>query len=326
MAAITIAYSNHRPETLEPAAKIMQQHEVIFLEEAPNPGFSGMLRGQWDIDEYVAGLDTEYPEFSKKSCKIFHRLTAKGIRFEQIEPFIERLIHIHELFAEDISPEVVQRDPLLCRVYAVEKEATRTLIDYYSASAEGTFAEVMIALKLFAKADAKRFRLRDTMRAKALAKRIHHFKSCYIEAGTMHFWLNRALRHHLTGDHEIKTLYPMADVTKSIAGRKYLLGPGDDLTLRYIFHPEAASPKIDLLAARSLIYNKIIIKDELVETDDAHPHTLDEFQALEKVNRLEIKDCEYLFPYIRRLGTSNANSLMDKYFDYRRSQRSARIT
>ncbi len=319
MAAITIAYSNHRPETLEPAAKVMQQHEVIFLEEPPHPAFSRMLRGQFDIDEYVAELDTEYPEFSRKSCRVFQRLTANGIRFEQVEPFIERLIHIHDLFAENNSPEDVQRDPSLRGVYAAEKEATRTLIDYYSAAADDTFAEVIIALKRFAKADAERFRLRDTMRAKALAKRIHYYKSCYIEAGTMHFWLNRSLRHHLTGDHEIKTFYPMADATKSIAGRTYLLGPGDDLTLRYIFHPETVSPKIDLLAARSLIYNKIIIKDEITETADAHPHTLDEFQALEKVNRLNISDCEYLFPYIRRLGTSNANFLLEKYFVHRKS-------
>ena len=89
-------------------------------------------------------------------------------------------------------------------VYDAEKEATRTLIDFYSAASAGSFIEVLNALKAFAKADADRFRLRDIMRAAVLLGRFRYYSSCYIEAGTMHFWLCRSLRRGIGKEHQIK--------------------------------------------------------------------------------------------------------------------------
>jgi hypothetical protein len=315
MATITIAYSNHRPEALAYTASAMRRHPVVFLEEAPDPAFGAMLSGRLAIDAYVAELDTEYPEFSRLSCRMMRVLNSEGIRFEQVEPFVQRLLQVHDGFASGLTPEDIMGDGLLMPVYAAEKEATRTLIDFYASAAGQPFEDVLAALKAFAVADAMRFRLRDRLRADALALRLGHFPSCYIEAGTMHLWLRRCIKHRLGGIHDIHSLYPMAAAVKAVTGRSYLMGPGDDLTVIYIFNPRADSPRVDLLAARSLIFNKILIKTEILSANDTCPHTRDEWQALKKVNRMQRSDCETLFEQIRGVGTSQANSIVDAYLE-----------
>jgi hypothetical protein len=91
------------------------------------------------------------------------------------------------------------------------------------------------------------------------------------------------------------------------------MGPGDELTLRYIFNPRAESSTIDLLAARSLIFNKILAKTEMVNAADDCPHIRDEWRALKTVNRLQRTDCETLFERFRGVGTLPANALVAAY-------------
>jgi hypothetical protein len=280
-----------------------------------------MLDGRLAIADYVAELDTEYPEFSRESCRMLRTLKAQGIRFEQVEPFIQRLIRIHARLAAGQTPVDILNDAHLKPVYAAEKEATRTLIDYYAASAKQPFEVVLEALKTFAVADADRFRLRDSMRADALARRVGHYSSCYVEAGTMHLWLRRSIKRRLSSCHVIRSQYPMAAAVRAVTGRSYLMGPGDDLTLIYIYNPRAESSRIDLLAARSLIFNKIITKTETVESADTCPHTIAEWRALKIVNRLQAKDCAALFPQIRRMDTIQANALVDAYLNVRTANR-----
>ncbi len=313
MASITLAFSNHRPETLEQAAQIMRRHQVVFLEEAADPSFAQMLNGLLPVDDYIAGIDTEYPEFSRLSCQMMKVLHAQGIRFEQVEPFIERLIDIHERLADQQTPADILKIPELATVYAAEKEATRTLIDFYAAALEAPFDGVIAALKAFAKADAERFRLRDCMRADALARKVIHFESSYVEAGSMHFWLRRQLKRRLSARHSIDSRYLMAQATRAVTGMTYLLGPGDELTFRYIFNPLAGSAKIDLLAARSLIFNKIVAKSEMSHQAGGFPHMHDEWQAIQRVAKLGIEDCAHLFSEIRTLRTSEARRLVETY-------------
>ena len=313
MATITIAYSNHRPEALRYTAEAMRRHEAVFLEEAPDPAFDAMLDGQLAIDDYLAGLDIEYPEFSRLSCRMIRELNAGGTRFEQVDPFIERLLRIHEMFASGTTPGDVQADLQLKDVYAAEKIATRRLIEFYAAAATKPFQTILDALKAFARVDAARFRFRYTLRADALALKIGHYSSSYIEAGSMHLWLRRSIKRKFSSVHAIRSHYPMAEAVRAITGRSYLMGPGDDLTLRYIYTPRADSPAIDLLAARALIFNKILTKTEIMDTTDDCPHTRDEWCALQKVNRLDMDDCGALFPHIRAVGTTKANTLVDAY-------------
>ena len=54
----------------------------------------------------------------------------------------------------------------------------------------------------------------------------------------------------------------MGGVLKSLGISRHLYGPGDILTLRYILRPGQPDPMEELLAARALIYNKLILKEE----------------------------------------------------------------
>ncbi|MEZ4579136.1 MAG: hypothetical protein R2875_14365 [Desulfobacterales bacterium] len=44
------------------------------------------------------------------------------------------------------------------------------------------------AVREFSKADARRFRLRDSLRAQEIARQAARFTSVYVEAGTIHFF------------------------------------------------------------------------------------------------------------------------------------------
>jgi hypothetical protein len=320
MAAITIAYSEHRPEALPYTAAAMRRHQVVFLEEAPDPGFGAMLDGRMGIDDYVAGLETEYPEFSRLACRMLRELKAEGLRFEQVDPFVERLLQIHQLFADGRPPAEVQRRPTLKPVYTAEREATRTLIDYYAAAARLPFTSVLSALKSFARADARRFRLRDRMRAEALARMSAGYRTCYVEAGPMHLWLRRELVRRCPAPHTVRTLFPMAPAVKAVAGRSVLMGPGDVLTARYLFNPGVDSARTDLLAARSLIYNKLIVKTEMVSPSDDSPHTLDEWRVLQLTNRLRMADCAALFPLLRSADRARSNAIVLRHLETRPQQ------
>lgn len=42
-----LALAKHRPQNVSHAAALMGEHEVIFLEEPPDPLFAGMLAGDF---------------------------------------------------------------------------------------------------------------------------------------------------------------------------------------------------------------------------------------------------------------------------------------
>ena len=129
----------------------------------------------------------------------------------------------------------------------------------------------------------------------------------------MHLWLRRSIKRRLSPTHKIFSRHPMAVAVKAITGRSYLMGPGDELTLKYIFNPRSDSPRIDLLAGRTLTFNKLLTKTEILDNTETCPHTRDEWQALRKVNRLGMGDCAAIFPQIRVVGTSEANAVVDSY-------------
>ena len=95
----------------------------------------------------------------------------------------------------------------------------------------------------------------------------------------------------------------MAPSTRRVTGRVYLMGPGDQLTLHYLFTPHAASKTIEALAARTLIFNKIITKTEISAGETDAPHLEDEWRALQMVERLSYEDCRRLFQRIRLADT-----------------------
>ena len=267
MPQVTLGLSLHRPEMIPLISNWMLGHEAIFLEEPPDPDFEQMLSGSLSVNDYLSLLDVEYPSFSQQMCKLLQELTAKGKHIFQVEPFWEILLGIHEFFAEGHHPRELQKNSIQYPVYLAERNATRALLAYYQTVMAGSFDDTIRAIIGFARMDAARFGLRDTLRAQEIASMVRKYSSSYVEAGMMHYPLWRLLRQQLQEKEQVKVVFLADEVLKSSGPKGHLYGPGDQLTLRYIFHPAILNTRREeLLAARSIIYSKIIEKEEL--TDD----------------------------------------------------------
>jgi hypothetical protein len=107
----------------------------------------------------------------------------------------------------------------------------------------------------------------------------------------------------------------IADAVLHTLGKKgHLFGPGDLLTLMYIFHPTVAQPKREaLLAARSLIYSKLVAKKESTEDLNSLPHLRDELACIQIARRLSTDDCRHLFPLIRSATSAAARQIVAEY-------------
>lgn len=308
--SVTLAFSIHRPEILPLAADLMAAHDVIFLEEPPTLGFGAMLRGELAVADYLMESETEYPEFGRRTCELLQGLSRRGIPIFQVEPFLEALVGIHDFFADGGQPSELPPGSVAARVYAAEKAATAALLAYYRTVMTGSFEAALAVVKAFAAVDAARFRLRDDLRAGALADRIAGFGRVYIEAGEIHHGLWGALRTALAGRGRLRVRYLSAPVVRQLTGRGRLAGPGDCITLCYLYHPASRDPRLDLMAARSLVYNKLLTKEEMPAGAGEFPHTRDEVATIQVVQRLSLEDCKTLFPVIRRLGTTAARELV----------------
>ena len=114
-------------------------------------------------------MDAEFPEFGRAQVEILQELRQQGKVILQVEPYLERLVEIHELFAQETTPAEVMARAELNEVYQMERETSAALLGFYQLSMQAPFGQVVESVKHFARRDAARFRLRDTMRAKALA-------------------------------------------------------------------------------------------------------------------------------------------------------------
>jgi hypothetical protein len=309
----TLVLANHRPETIPAAQRLMARHDAVILEEPPDPQFLPMLNGQVPIDAYLETQDLEYPEFSRRMAEVLRERHRVGTRLYQIEPFIDHLLAIHERFADGDGPSDLPAGTALHRVYLAEREATAALIDFYRVSTSGPLAATIEAVKRFARSDAHRFALRDRMRASAMADVIPANGHTYIEAGQIHFPLWHELRRRLPAGYPLRVHFLMADAVRSMGYRGHLYGPGDLLTLHYRFHPQRRFQEADLLAARALVYSKLIAKDEIIDTDEPYPHTRDELEVGAVTARLSMADCRRLYPPIRRASTTTARAMVRHY-------------
>jgi len=142
-------------------------------------------------------------------------------------------------------------------VYRAERQATAALLDFYATSVTAPFPEVVRAVIRFARADAARISLRDAMRAERLAAEVRPGESMYVEAGYIHWKLFRDLKRLAGARVPIRPRFLQQTQARRRVGKKQILGPGDRLTLLFVFHPKMQGPMVDLLAARSLIYIKL---------------------------------------------------------------------
>jgi hypothetical protein len=309
----TLVLANHRPETIPAAQQLMARHDTVILEEPPDPRFLPMLTGQVPIDSYLETQDLEYPEFSRRMAGVLRERHRAGTRLYQIEPFINLLLGIHDRFADGDGPSDLPTGTAMQRVYLAEREATAALIDFYNVSTRGTLAASIEAVKRFARCDAQRFALRDRMRAAAMADVITANRSTYIEAGQIHFPLWHELKCQLPSGYPLRVHFLMAGAVQSMGYRGHLYGPGDLLTLHYRFHPQRRFQEEDLLAARALIYSKLIAKHEMIEAGEPYPHTRDELEVGAVTACLSMVDCQRLYPPIRRASTTTAREMVQDY-------------
>jgi len=314
MEEVCLGLSVHRPEMIPFMADRMRRHDAVFLEEPPAPGFEQMLEGSLNVEDYLSELDMEYPAFSRDMCFLLQELKAEGKTVFQVEPFLEILIDIHTFFAEGHRPGDLNTASIRYPVYLAERNATGALLSYYQTVMTGSFEATIESVKRFARMDAARFRLRDSLRAQALAPLLEQYPSAFIEAGVIHYPLWRLLRRRLTHSKRLRVIF-LADAALRRIGRKgTLYGPGDQLTLLYAFHPTLSQPRREaLLAARSLIYAKLIAKAELTDHMEDLPHLRDELACIQIVGRLSLEDCRRLFPLIRRAETRRAHQIVAEY-------------
>jgi hypothetical protein len=291
----------------------MSRHDAVILEEPPDPSFVSMLSRRLGIDDYLETLDLEYPEFGRLMCSALRELHHDGKRLYQIDPFMEILIQIHDGFADGGSPSDLAPGSDIHRVYLVEREATAALIGFYSTSVQGTFKDTVAAVKRFSRADARRLALRDRMRADAISGVMAEGGNFYIEAGPIHYPLWRELKERLPPEATLAVKFLMADTVRDMGLRGHLYGPGDLLTLLHRFHPHRSSLREDLLAARALVYNKLIAKEEITDGAKPYPHIRDELMASGTVRGLSLSDCRRLFPLICRASTATARETVRRY-------------
>jgi hypothetical protein len=273
-----------------------------------------MIRGELSVEDYLLPIDVEYPAFSRDIGCLLRDLHSQGKKIYQVEPFIESLLTIHEFFAESHKPDDLTKNSIHFYVYRAERAATAALLAYYQTVGAGTFEEALDAIIRFARADAARFRLRDSLRAQALVSLVQEYPSSYIESGLIHYQLWRLLRDRLPPHVQVQPLFLADAALRSMGEKGHLYGPGDQLTLLYIFHPTLSQPEWEkLLAARSMIYSKILEKQESDGEGGTFPHLRDELACIRAVRQLSIDDCRHLFPLIRRASSPEARRLVTAF-------------
>jgi hypothetical protein len=296
---ITIGFSSHRAEIIPFARQWMEQHQIVVLEEPPHPKFEDMLNGDLSIDDYLMEIDIGFPEFERLMCKELRELHQKGKKLFQVEPYLERLLEIHEYFAQGMTPVEVLNMARLKAVYLAEKSATGALINYYARSIEKDFKQVIESVKAFAHADAQRSKLRSILRAEAIAA-LDTNKKVYVEAGYIHYPLYRCLLHEFKGNRNLRVVYLMQPVFKKLRCKRRNMGPGDILTLYYALNLPIKEDLADLLAARSLIYTQLIQTEEMLpDHSNTTPHSSDEALVNRLVDPLGFEDCATIYSKIR---------------------------
>jgi hypothetical protein len=312
---VTIGFSPHRVEILPFARKQMEAHQVIIMEEPPSEDFNRMLQGQVSIHDCVLRLDSAFPKFQERMYLLIRELYRSGKRIFQVEPYLERLLQIHENFTRGKTREAVMKTAGLREVYMAEKRASGALISFYASSMKDSFDTVVQAVKVFARADAQRFDLRARLRAKAIASLVTSDESMYIEAGYMHYPLLRYLGQELGNPRSIAVVFLLAPVIKQLKGKRRNLGPGDVLTLHYALHNGKEHDLADLLAARSLIYTKLIQKEELIPGVSEAPHSENEVKVERLVEHLQYHDCRELFQRIKKAKHEHALRFVESYVE-----------
>ena len=293
----------------------MHESETIILEEPQTAGFVEMLRGEMAVEVYLLQVDASFPLFSKSLCLALKKLFVQGKRIVQVEPYLDCLVQIHELFAEGKTPQYVLSLDGLRDVYLAEKEATGGLITFYALSMKEDFRAVIDSVKAFAQKDAHRIRMRDFMRAKAIMKLASASgERLFVEAGYIHYGLYHFLKKQIGQHLRVQPVFLLQPVVDMLQAKRRNIGPGDVLTLLHVLHDAIPADRADLLAARSLIAVQLVAKEEL-QPGHTFPHCEDDALVNTLVSSLDYEQCCQLYQRIRGVPRSTALRYARQFVD-----------
>lgn len=306
---LTLAWTEFRPEALPLAEEAMVGHDLVLLEEPPTPGFAEMLAGQMELGAYLELTDFEFPAYQEAQCRMLRRLHGRGVRILQVHPWLEQLLAVQEFFLAGGTPKDLRSGTPAGQVYAVERAWTEKLLAFYLAAGGPDFAAMVEALIAFAAADAAKFAAQDAWRARAIAELVAPGQRVYVEAGAMHWGLWRELfRLGLRP----RPWHVLGAVARARVGRRPL-APGDVLTLRFLAGVPRDEERERLLAARTLVYNRLIRKDEMLPSaTEPFPHLVHEAAVLERLAQLDFPACRTLFFRLRRLAPEAAWEVLQR--------------
>ncbi|OAG28748.1 hypothetical protein [Thermodesulfatator autotrophicus] len=317
MRLLTVGLTPHRQEFLPPSWELMKGHKAIILEEPPDPYFSKVVKGEISIHAYLEKIEAGFPEYTRRNLEFLSKLYQKGKILCQVEPYLERWLIIREMLDSGVPRVEVQNIPDLAEVYQAEHETFGKLLDYYAAM-QGPFDTLVEKIKAFAQADAKRITLRDKMRAQEIISLLHRLPedmSVYVEAGYIHLKLVYFLAKEKGKLFRLKVENLLLKALKTRGFNGVLPSPGDGLTSYYLFGGKHRNISEDLLAARSIVYIKLIEKEELAPTpEEPFPHLKNELFWRLFVWLLSYEDCKVLDKFIRLLPTPKAREMAKKLF------------
>lgn len=305
---VTLGFTVFRPETLPFAAAAMQGCGLVVLEEPQTPGFEAMLAGEMPPQEYVLLTEFEFPQYAQRQCLLLRDLHGKGVRVLQLHPWLDELVGIHEFFASAKTPGDLPQDGPIRMVYERERIWTAALMRFYEASGSGDFHEIVASVNAFAKEDARKIRDMDKARAESLVPVLADLSpdsSAYVECGSIHMDMVLLL-HRQLGPGRIRVRHLMEEVCKPRYGTRRLLPPGDVLTFRHLLGAPENPQAERLLAARAVVYNKLIQKEELAAREGEYPHMDNEARVISQVSALDHDGCQEVFAAIRSLPLEEA--------------------
>lgn len=306
---VTLGFTVFRPETAPFAARAMEGHDLIVLEEPRTPGFEEMLGGELPIDEYLMLTDFEFPEYATAQCRSLQILHARGAAVLQVHPWMDELVAIHEFFAAGNGPADIPTGGRAWAVYARERDWSAKLLAFYKAAGRKDFEGILDAVNDFAMADAAKISDMDRDRAAALTDVLPGRSRAYVESGAIHHdmvgLMIRALGHG-----RVRTIHLMEEACLARHGRRRLIPPGDLLTFRHLLGAPRDRAVESLLAARAVVYNRLMEKDESFESASPFPHMDAEAVVLQIVGGLGIEQCRDLFGRIRHLSVHESLALV----------------
>lgn len=122
------------------------------------------------------------------------------------------------------------------------------------------------------------------------------------------------MRQILGKRYSIAAEFLLEPIVKKLTGQKLVLPPGDLLTIHYILRKRAAEEYETLQAARSLIYIKLLKKEEMISSRaEQAPHVEDEISVNALANRLTVAQCEEIYRKIRFQGREQALKAVSAY-------------